>query len=128
MIGAANGSPVSITGLGTHVPERVVTNDDLARLVDTSDEWIVTRTGIRERRFAAENEALSEGDPEDTASMIAALEGWEFDAPKGPQTIRASDHAMLQPMFTATLTGASGSRTGEVLDTLEADAVAPPEQ
>ena len=60
MIGAANGGPVSITGLGTHVPERVVTNDDLAKLVDTSDEWIVTRTGIRERRFAAEGEALSD--------------------------------------------------------------------
>ncbi len=60
MIGAANGTPISITGLGTHVPERVVTNDDLARLVDTSDEWIVTRTGIRERRFAADDEALSD--------------------------------------------------------------------
>jgi 3-oxoacyl-[acyl-carrier-protein] synthase-3 len=60
MIGVANGSSVSITGLGIHVPERVVTNDDLAQLVDTSDEWIVTRTGIRERRFAAEDEALSD--------------------------------------------------------------------
>jgi 3-oxoacyl-[acyl-carrier-protein] synthase-3 len=60
MIGAANGRPVSITGLGTHVPDRVVTNDDFARLVDTSDEWIVARTGIRERRFAAEDEALSD--------------------------------------------------------------------
>ncbi len=60
MIGSANGGPVSITGLGTHVPERVVTNDDLAKLVDTSDEWIVDRTGIRERRFAAEDEALSD--------------------------------------------------------------------
>jgi 3-oxoacyl-[acyl-carrier-protein] synthase-3 len=60
MIGSANGSPVSITGLGTCVPERVVTNDDLAELVDTSDEWIVARTGIRERRFAAEDEALSD--------------------------------------------------------------------
>jgi 3-oxoacyl-[acyl-carrier-protein] synthase-3 len=43
-----------------HVPERVVTNDDLAQLVDTSDEWIVTRTGIRERRFAADDEALTD--------------------------------------------------------------------
>jgi 3-oxoacyl-[acyl-carrier-protein] synthase III len=60
MIGSANGGAVSITGLGTHVPERVVTNDDLAKLVDTSDEWIVTRTGIRERRFAAPEEALSD--------------------------------------------------------------------
>ena len=73
-------------------------------------------------------QALSEGDPGDTSSMISALEGWEFEAPKGTQTIRAGDHAMLQPMFTATLTGADGSRTGEVLDTLEADAVAPPEK
>jgi branched-chain amino acid transport system substrate-binding protein len=71
--------------------------------------------------------ALSEGDPEDTASMISALEGWEFDAPKGTQTIRASDHAMLQPMFTASLTGETGSRTAELLDTLEPEAVAPPE-
>lgn len=40
-----------ITGLGRFFPERVVTNDDLARLVDTNDEWIRTRTGIAERRF-----------------------------------------------------------------------------
>jgi 3-oxoacyl-[acyl-carrier-protein] synthase-3 len=60
MIAATDGGPVSITGLGTHVPERVVTNHELAQLVDTSDEWIRTRTGIRERRFAAEHEALSD--------------------------------------------------------------------
>jgi 3-oxoacyl-[acyl-carrier-protein] synthase III len=51
---------VTITGLGAHVPERVLTNDELAQLVDTSDEWIVERTGIRERRIAAETEALSD--------------------------------------------------------------------
>jgi len=51
---------VTITGLGAHVPERVITNDELAQLVDTSDEWIVERTGIRERRIAAETEALSD--------------------------------------------------------------------
>ncbi|HZQ66396.1 MAG TPA: beta-ketoacyl-ACP synthase III [Gaiellaceae bacterium] len=60
MIAAPNGTAISITGLGCHVPERVVTNDDLAQLVDTSDEWIRTRTGIRERRFAAQEEALSD--------------------------------------------------------------------
>src|SRR5262245_54184572 len=60
MIGSANGGPVSITGLGTHVPERVVTNEELSKLVDTSDEWIITRTGIRERRFAGDDEALSD--------------------------------------------------------------------
>jgi len=52
MIGSAKGAPVSITGLGCSVPERVVTNAELARLVDTSDEWIMTRTGIKERRLA----------------------------------------------------------------------------
>ena len=51
---------VTITGLGAHVPERVVTNDDLTELVDTSDEWIIERTGIRERRIAADSEALSD--------------------------------------------------------------------
>jgi 3-oxoacyl-[acyl-carrier-protein] synthase-3 len=55
MIARANGS-VSITGLGCNVPDRVVTNDDLAKLVDTSDEWIVTRTGIHERRLAEPGE------------------------------------------------------------------------
>ena len=51
---------MSITGLGTHVPARVLTNDELARMVDTSDEWIVTRTGIRQRRVAEPEEALSD--------------------------------------------------------------------
>jgi 3-oxoacyl-[acyl-carrier-protein] synthase-3 len=51
---------VTITGLGAHVPERVVTNGELSQLVDTSDEWIVERTGIRERRIAADSEALSD--------------------------------------------------------------------
>jgi 3-oxoacyl-[acyl-carrier-protein] synthase III len=60
MIGSANGNRVSITGLGTGVPGRVVTNDELAQMVDTSDEWIVARTGIRERRVAGPDEALSD--------------------------------------------------------------------
>jgi 3-oxoacyl-[acyl-carrier-protein] synthase III len=61
MIGAAReGLQVSITGLGTNVPERVVTNDELAQHVDTSDEWIQSRTGIRERRMAGRDEALSD--------------------------------------------------------------------
>jgi 3-oxoacyl-[acyl-carrier-protein] synthase-3 len=61
MIAAVGDGPAaSITGLGSRVPDRVVTNDDLARYVDTSDEWIVERTGIRERRMAAPEEALSD--------------------------------------------------------------------
>jgi 3-oxoacyl-[acyl-carrier-protein] synthase-3 len=49
-----------LVALGAHVPARVVTNAEIERNVDTSDEWIVTRTGIRERRFAAPAEAASD--------------------------------------------------------------------
>ncbi len=52
--------PVAVTGLGAYLPERVVTNDDLARVLDTSDEWIRTRTGIRERRVVAADQATSD--------------------------------------------------------------------
>ncbi len=60
MIGSANGRRVGITGLGVHVPDRVLTNEELSTLVDTSDEWIMERTGIRERRIASEDEALTD--------------------------------------------------------------------
>jgi 3-oxoacyl-[acyl-carrier-protein] synthase III len=60
VLARATGPRISITGLGCHVPEKVVTNDDLAALVDTSDEWIVERTGIRERRIASDEEALTD--------------------------------------------------------------------
>jgi len=49
-----------ITGTGFDVPKRVMTNAELEKLVDTSDEWIVTRTGMKERRIAEENEAASD--------------------------------------------------------------------
>ena len=52
--------PVAITGLGSYLPEQVVTNEDFARRLDTSDEWIRTRTGIRERHYAAPDEATSD--------------------------------------------------------------------
>ncbi|BDU76629.1 beta-ketoacyl-ACP synthase III [Mesoterricola sediminis] len=45
--------PVGITATGQYYPDRVVTNDELAKMVDTSDEWILTRTGIRTRRWVA---------------------------------------------------------------------------
>ena len=48
-----------IVGWGCYLPERVLTNDDIAKIVDTSDEWIYTRTGIRERRIAGERETTA---------------------------------------------------------------------
>ena len=49
-----------ILGTGSYAPERILTNDDLAHMVETSDEWIRTRSGIRERRIAAANESTSD--------------------------------------------------------------------
>ena len=50
----------AIRGCGSYLPERIVDNQEMASLVDTSDEWIVSRTGIRERRIAAEGELTSD--------------------------------------------------------------------
>lgn len=49
-----------IVGTGSYLPEKILTNHDLERMVDTSDEWIFTRTGIRQRHIAAENENASD--------------------------------------------------------------------
>ena len=48
-----------IVGWGAYLPKKVLTNDDLSLMVDTSDEWIYTRTGIRERRIAGEKETTA---------------------------------------------------------------------
>src|SRR5437879_4276939 len=53
-----------ILGLGMAVPEKVLTNDDLERMVDTNDEWIMSRTGIHERRVST---------PEETSSTLGTL-------------------------------------------------------
>ena len=63
--------PVTVAGTGSYLPEKVMTNDDLAKFVDTSDEWITTRTGIKERRIAAEGENTSDLS---TAAARKALE------------------------------------------------------
>jgi 3-oxoacyl-[acyl-carrier-protein] synthase-3 len=51
---------IQITGVGAYVPDKKVTNDELSRRIDTSDEWITSKTGIRERRIAAPGEAPSD--------------------------------------------------------------------
>jgi len=80
MIGEAR-SNVTITGLGVHVPGRVVSNDELSQHVETSDEWIRERTGIRERRMAAKEEALSDVSlPAARAALAqAGIEGKDVD-------------------------------------------------
>lgn len=63
----------------------------------------------------------------DVDAMIAALEGYSFDGPKGPTTVRASDHALLQEMYQVKLVAADGALVPELVDTAPADAVAPAE-
>jgi len=62
---------VGIVGLGEYLPKRILTNADLEKIVDTSDEWITTRTGIKERRIVAEGEATSD------MALMAAREALE---------------------------------------------------
>ncbi len=50
----------AITGTGSYLPEKILTNADLEKMVETSDEWIITRTGVKERRLAAQQEAASD--------------------------------------------------------------------
>jgi len=62
---------VSIIGTGSYVPEKILTNADLSKMVDTTDEWITTRTGIKERRIAGKNEFTSDMA---TKAALAAIE------------------------------------------------------
>ena len=95
-----------VTGLGIYVPERVLSNYDLERMVDTNDEWIVSRTGIRERRLARHDEATSDMARE--ASRVALLDAgvaaedidFIFVATNTPDTLFPSTAARLQASLT----------------------------
>ncbi|WP_312677726.1 substrate-binding domain-containing protein [Microbacterium sp.] len=71
--------------------------------------------------------AIGEGKG-DVDAMVAALEGFEFDGPKGTLTVRASDHALIQDMYQVKLVAEGGSFVPELVDTVPADEVAPAEQ
>jgi 3-oxoacyl-[acyl-carrier-protein] synthase-3 len=107
---------MGITGLGTHVPERVMTNDELAKIVETSDEWIVERTGIRERRIAADDEALT-----DIAmpAATAALEDAGVDASEIDLLICATvTPDMIFPTSSALMADALGMPNAAAYDLL----------
>ncbi|MBV8152340.1 MAG: substrate-binding domain-containing protein [Candidatus Eremiobacteraeota bacterium] len=70
--------------------------------------------------------AVEKANGEDVGKMISALEGWTFAAPKGEETVRAADHAMLQPMFVAKLTGSGSSLEPQLVRTIPSGAAAPP--
>lgn len=70
--------------------------------------------------------AIKDGGGDDVAKMIASLEGWSFDSVKGTLTIRADDHALIQPMFQARLTADGDTFVPELIKVIDADTVAPP--
>jgi len=92
-----------IIGLGSYLPKRILTNQDLERMVETSDEWIVSRTGMRERRIAAEDEfpsdmgaqaalsALRSADlrPEDIDMIVVASMSPDYISPSTANLIQA---------------------------------------
>ena len=75
---------VEMLGIGSFAPERVVTNDELATRIETSDEWIASRTGIRERRIASDAESAAER----SYAAAAFTSRFSFD-----QRSAAFDHA-----------------------------------
>ena len=111
-----------ILGFGGYVPKRVVTNDDWARLVDTSDEWITQRTGIKERRFAADDEttmtlateaavsALKDADltPDDVDEIVVATDTPEMMTPDTAALVQARLGCRTVPTYDLSGSGCAG--------------------
>jgi len=104
-----------ITGWGMYVPEPVLTNDDIAKLVDTNDEWIRDRTGIRERHIAREHEFPSTLAVEASikALRVANLAPTELDliicASSSPEYIFPATACLIQDQIGATKAGAEAA-------------------
>jgi 3-oxoacyl-[acyl-carrier-protein] synthase-3 len=116
MIGKAQGAPISITGIGAYVPDRVLTNAELSTLVDTSNEWIMERTGIRERRIAAPEQAFTDLalPAAQTAMAQAGLEGKDLDL----VLCATVTPDMMFPTSSALLAEALGARDAAAYDLL----------
>jgi branched-chain amino acid transport system substrate-binding protein len=103
--------------------------------VNTAMTNAVTKAGAKPDLFSPDGfvaaqmivQAVKKSDGDNVDSMISALEGWTFDAPKGSTTIRAQDHAMLQPMFQATLEQNAAGFAPKLVGTIPADTTAPPQ-
>jgi len=93
---------IKIRGTGFYVPDKILTNFDLEKMVDTSDEWIITRTGIKERRVASEDQATSDLAVEASRRALenAGLEVKDIDliivATSTPDTIFPSTACWVQ--------------------------------
>src|SRR3954447_7768054 len=75
------GRTCSITGVGSYVPAKILSNAELEKLVETTDEWITSRTGIKERRIAAKNEFTSDlaSQAAKRAMQMAGVTGAQID-------------------------------------------------
>jgi 3-oxoacyl-[acyl-carrier-protein] synthase-3 len=103
-----------ITGWGKYLPERVMKNSDLEKIVDTSDEWIVTRTGIRERRIASDDEATS---TMAVAAGLNALESARIPSSKIDMVIVATDSPdRITPASAAYVQHAIGATNAAAFD------------
>ena len=116
-----------ITAWGMYAPEHVMTNDDLAKMVDTNDEWIVSRTGIRERRIAGPNETTSTIATEAAINALrrSQLDAHDLDliivATSSPDYLLPSTACLVQDNIGASRAGAfdllaacTGMRMGEI--------------
>jgi 3-oxoacyl-[acyl-carrier-protein] synthase-3 len=101
-----------ILGVGSYVPERILTNEDLEKIVDTSDEWIVSRTGIKERRVAADDQMASDLAAEAGAKALkdAGVSGEDIDliivATSTPDMYFPSTACIVQDKLGCTKAGA----------------------
>jgi 3-oxoacyl-[acyl-carrier-protein] synthase-3 len=113
---SGNGIAVGLTGVGSYAPDRVLTNADLEAMVETSDEWIVTRTGIRERRIATAEQAASD------LALPAAREALER-AGVAPEeldliVVATATPDMLFPATAAIVADTLGARNAAAYDLL----------
>ena len=105
---------IGIVGIGSYLPEKVMTNFDLENIVDTSDEWIYNKTGIKERRIASTEEATS-----DLAVKAArsALENANIDPKELDLIILAtSSPDMIQPSTACIVQGRIGAYNAGAFD------------
>jgi 3-oxoacyl-[acyl-carrier-protein] synthase-3 len=117
----AKGSKIvhaQITGWGKYIPQRVLTNKDLERVMDTSDEWIVTRTGIRERHIVGDDEATS-------TMAIAAGRGALDSAGLSPDLldmviVATNSPDRMMPASAALVQHALGARNAAAFDVVAA--------
>ena len=106
---------VSVLGTGSYLPERVMTNAEIEKIVDTTDEWIVSRTGIRERRIAAEDEHTSDLGAAAAAKALeqAGVVAGDVDlilvATASPDMFFPSTACLIQRLLGARESGVHGS-------------------